>query len=79
MEHLNESLTTNSKVKAIVMLSGGLDSTLAAKILLQQGIELIGVAFKTPFCDFDCGKGCTFRVKEVADNLGIELRTIFLG
>ncbi|MEM2750705.1 MAG: hypothetical protein QXH53_03430 [Nitrososphaerales archaeon] len=69
----------DSKIKAIVMLSGGLDSTLAAKLILQQGIELIAVAFKTPFCDFDCGKGCTYRVRDVADNLGIELRTIILG
>jgi tRNA U34 2-thiouridine synthase MnmA/TrmU len=35
--------------KALVMVSGGLDSMLAAKILLSQGIEVIGVHFTTGF------------------------------
>ena len=37
------------------------------------------VAIKTPFCDFDCGKGCGHRVKEVADSLGIRLKTVYFG
>jgi len=37
------------------------------------------LAIKTPFCDFDCGKGCGFRVKEVADELGVDLKTVYLG
>jgi tRNA-specific 2-thiouridylase len=39
--------------KAVVLLSGGLDSTLAAKLLLEQGVELIGVHFSTGFCVTD--------------------------
>lgn len=38
------------KVKAVVMLSGGLDSTLAARVLAEQGIEVVGVHFNTGFC-----------------------------
>lgn len=38
------------KVKALGMLSGGLDSSLAAKILLDQGIEIEGINFSTGFC-----------------------------
>jgi tRNA U34 2-thiouridine synthase MnmA/TrmU len=39
-----------AKVKAIGLLSGGLDSTLAAKVLLEQGIEVIGINYSTGFC-----------------------------
>lgn len=38
------------KVKALGMLSGGLDSTLATKILLDLGLEVEGVNFSTGFC-----------------------------
>src|SRR3989338_8413041 len=37
-------------IKALGMLSGGLDSTLAAKILVDMGIEVEGVNFSTGFC-----------------------------
>lgn len=36
--------------KAIALLSGGLDSTLAVKLMLNQGIEVIALSFITPFC-----------------------------
>ena len=35
--------------RAMGLISGGLDSILAARIVLEQGIEVIGVAFTTPF------------------------------
>jgi len=35
--------------KAMGLISGGLDSILAARIILEQGIGVIGVAFTTPF------------------------------
>ncbi len=35
--------------KAIAMISGGLDSILAAKLVKEQGIEVIGVCFKSYF------------------------------
>jgi tRNA-specific 2-thiouridylase len=67
------------KAKAVALLSGGLDSNLAVRIMLDQGIDVEAVAIKTPFCDFDCGKGCGQRVKEVADELGIKLKTVYFG
>jgi tRNA-uridine 2-sulfurtransferase len=69
----------NKKRKAVALLSGGLDSNLAVRMMQEQGIAVEAVAIKTPFCDFDCGKGCGHRVKEVATELGIELKTIYLG
>jgi tRNA U34 2-thiouridine synthase MnmA/TrmU len=37
-------------MKAVALLSGGLDSTLAARLVLDQGIELEGLNFMTVFC-----------------------------
>jgi len=76
---LPEVAEQRKKVKAVALLSGGLDSSLAARIMLDQGVEIEAVAIKTPFCDFDCGKGCGHRVKEVASDLEIPLKTIYLG
>ncbi|HBM79703.1 MAG TPA: tRNA 4-thiouridine(8) synthase ThiI [Clostridiaceae bacterium] len=36
-------------VKAIALMSGGLDSTIAAKIIKDQGIDVLGVCFKSAF------------------------------
>jgi tRNA U34 2-thiouridine synthase MnmA/TrmU len=35
--------------KALGLMSGGLDSTLAAMTLLRQGVEVTGISFVTPF------------------------------
>jgi tRNA U34 2-thiouridine synthase MnmA/TrmU len=37
------------KVKSIALFSGGLDSILAAKMMLEQDIAVEGITFKTPF------------------------------
>ncbi len=55
-------------MKAIVLISGGLDSKLAAEMLLEQEIEVIGIHFITPFYN---------KIKKEADKY--EIRNIFLG
>jgi tRNA-specific 2-thiouridylase len=35
--------------RAMGLISGGLDSTLAVRVILEQGIEVVGVSFTTPF------------------------------
>jgi len=57
------------KVKALVLLSGGLDSMLAAKTLMEQDIEVTGLSFIS--CFFGAGKAV-----KVAEQLGIELKKI---
>ena len=37
-------------IKAVALISGGLDSLLAAKLIQQQGIEVVGINFFTGFC-----------------------------
>jgi tRNA U34 2-thiouridine synthase MnmA/TrmU len=58
--------------KAVILLSGGLDSTLAAKMMLDEGIELIGINFVTSFCTCT-KKGCRHQASKVADELGIKI------
>jgi tRNA U34 2-thiouridine synthase MnmA/TrmU len=57
------------KLKAILLFSGGLDSMLAAKILLEQGIKVLPVFFKSYFF------GPTIA-KKSAKVLGLRLRII---
>jgi len=37
-------------MKAIVLISGGLDSILAARVVKEEGIEVLPLNFKIPFC-----------------------------
>jgi len=57
-------------VKAIVLLSGGLDSGLAAKIIQKQGIALRGVTFKSYFFDV------SLAAQKQANELGIPLTIV---
>jgi len=41
----------SNKKKAVALYSGGLDSILAIKIILEQNIDVIGIKFKTPFIE----------------------------
>jgi tRNA U34 2-thiouridine synthase MnmA/TrmU len=58
-----------SKVKALVLMSGGLDSMLAAKVLLEQGVEVTGIVFVSNF--FGAAKA-----RKAAEQLGVELKEI---
>jgi tRNA U34 2-thiouridine synthase MnmA/TrmU len=61
-------------MKAIALLSGGLDSTLAAKIVMEQGIELEALNFLTVFCTCtNRGETCLASQK-VVKTLGIPLK-----
>jgi len=53
-------------IRALGLLSGGLDSALAARLLLDQGLEVIGLHLESP-------TACRADVRAVAAELGIEL------
>ena len=72
-------MTEEKKKKVVALLSGGLDSQLAIKMKQEQGFDVSAVAIKTPFCDFDCGRGCGFEIRERADDLDVNLKTVYLG
>lgn len=68
------------KVKAVALLSGGLDSTLAVKMMLEQGIEVYCLNFVTPFCCCSAKrKSCGNEAKRVAEEFGVEIKIIALG
>lgn len=67
------------KRKVVALLSGGLDSQLAVRMMQEKGFEVSAVAIRTPFCDFDCGRGCGFEIRERADQLNVDLKTVYLG
>lgn len=49
--------------KAIGLLSGGLDSILATRLLQDQGIEILAICFKTPFFGFQKAQRAAIRLK----------------
>jgi tRNA U34 2-thiouridine synthase MnmA/TrmU len=53
-------------MKALALLSGGLDSILAARVIMEQGIEVAGLCFVTPFFGPE-------SARRAARQLGIEL------
>ncbi len=70
---------TIEKIKAVGLLSGGLDSTLAAKLLLEQGIEVHAINFTSPFCTCTPKKsGCAAVVTAVKALGNIPLKRVGL-
>ncbi|UCD97127.1 MAG: hypothetical protein JSV35_03505 [Candidatus Bathyarchaeota archaeon] len=59
-------------MKALALFSGGLDSTLAIRLVQDQNIDVIGFHFKSPFhsSNDECG------VLKTAENLSIPLETL---
>ncbi|HEU5182032.1 MAG TPA: thiamine biosynthesis protein [Candidatus Polarisedimenticolia bacterium] len=47
------SRVAGETIRALGLISGGLDSTLAARVLIEQGIEVHGVNYATGFCTND--------------------------
>jgi tRNA-specific 2-thiouridylase len=64
-----------TKVKALALFSGGLDSTLAINLILSQGIEVVAVNFVSPFCICEKSGGVT----ETAKQLGVPLKLVDVG
>jgi tRNA U34 2-thiouridine synthase MnmA/TrmU len=60
--------------KAIVLLSGGMDSILATKLMLEQGVEVHAMNFHIDFAC--CTKGGAGAAKNAAAMLGVELETV---
>jgi tRNA U34 2-thiouridine synthase MnmA/TrmU len=68
-----------SKGRAFSLLSGGLDSLLATRLIMAQGIDVVGLHFITPFFGHD-KKGQESRFSERWRHLyGIQARIIDVG
>jgi len=64
--------------KAVALLSGGLDSVLAVKLIAEQGIDVVALHFKSPFSSKrDKERG--LQAEKAAKELGIRLILIYKG
>lgn len=66
-------------MKALALLSGGLDSTLAIRVILAQGLEVEAVSFITPFCLCNRRGGCGSEAKRVAARMDVKLSLFSIG
>jgi len=66
--------------KAIALLSGGLDSSLAVKLMIDQGIEVVAINFTSPFCNCTPkSAGCKHQARLIAEQLGVEIHMLPKG
>jgi tRNA-uridine 2-sulfurtransferase len=63
-------------VKAIALLSGGLDSSLAIRVVQEQGVEVEGLHFVSVFNGTAPASPGLLRALRVARQLGIRARTV---
>ncbi|WCL48286.1 tRNA 2-thiouridine(34) synthase MnmA [Leptospira sp. GIMC2001] len=73
---------SNSKGKIIVAMSGGVDSAVAAGLLIEEGYEVIGVNLRTweyeaPACDTTKKSCCSPEDIRDAQDVGISLKIPF--
>ncbi len=78
---MKENMESQNKKKVLMTMSGGIDSSVAAMLLLEQGYELVGVTYRT-FDSISQGcmekeKGCCsvdsiFEAKRMSQDLGFE-------
>ena len=65
-----------TKIKALALFSGGLDSILATKLVIKQGIDVVAINFRSPFSL--CSKGGC-GISKSAKQLGVPLKIVNVG
>jgi tRNA U34 2-thiouridine synthase MnmA/TrmU len=69
----DQTLTEAILMKALALLSGGLDSMLAVKTVQEAGIEVEAINFTSPFCRCSGAAGGCGAAASAASQLGIKL------
>ena len=64
--------------KTVALISGGLDSVLAAKLIMEQGFEVVGLYFTSAFSK-SYGSEHRTHAARVAQEIGIDLRVADMG
>ncbi len=66
--------------KAVALLSGGLDSTLAVLVLLKQGIDVTAITYLTHFgCDVSDSSSCSGDPYPAAEQYGFQVKLSHLS
>lgn len=68
--------TKQKNIKAVALLSGGLDSRLAVRVIKEQGIEIIILSFVSAFCTCTAKGSCRLEAQKAADELGLDAKLI---
>ncbi len=63
-------------IKAISLLSGGLDSILATRLIMDQGIQLEALNFLTLFCTCTSRNSSCLASQSAAKKLGVKLKVV---
>jgi len=66
----------SAPITALALYSGGLDSTLACRVVAAQGIRVIALKFVSPFFGYNLLARQEEHITEVLDTYGIDLRII---
>jgi len=66
-----------TRTKALSLLSGGLDSILATRLILNQGIDVEAINFTNMFCS--CKEESKCEATEAAKQLGVPLKVVSVG
>ena len=61
--------------KALALFSGGLDSILACRVVMAQGIEVLALRFITPFFDADVGEAAAYSAA-MQEKYGIQVQVL---
>ncbi len=67
-----------AKRQAVALISGGLDSILAAKVVMEQGFDVTGLYFTSAFSKSYGNEGYTHAAR-VSQAAGINLRVVDMG
>lgn len=70
-------MSPKKRRKTLALLSGGLDSSLAVKMIMDQGILVEAISFISPF--HPCGDADSCAAFSAASALGVKLKLISLG
>ncbi len=65
-------------MKAVALLSGGLDSTLALRVMVEQGIEMEVLNFSTIFCTCNKKGGCSNFAQKITQELAVPMKIFSL-
>jgi len=70
---VDKTTIKKDRLRGLGLISGGLDSLTACLLIKQQGIEVIGLNFKSPFCQYES------RFDIFHEKLGIKVHSLSLG